>query len=84
MDIEEYKLVEDCIICIEELLNNIVILSCHHRYHYHCIQQWFLKKGLLSCPLCCKEVEIVNIINPIIETNNIEEHNNNCPCCIIL
>ena len=64
---------QECIICLEILNNDIVILSCGHNFHYKCIQDWIKsKKSLVNfCPLCndYKNVEIVNIINnePIIE-----------------
>ena len=35
---------DECIICLEDLKNNIVVLDCNHIYHYSCIQHWFLNK----------------------------------------
>ena len=60
---ESSKEFEECVICLEDLKENIVILNCKHIYHYSCIQQWFFKKKRLSCPMCRGESEIVNILN---------------------
>ena len=57
------KKYDECVICLEDLINNIVVLDCNHKYHYDCIQCWFLKKNKLKCPLCRCDSEIVNIIN---------------------
>lgn len=55
----------ECIICLEELEDDICVLSCNHRYHYNCIQQWSNKINNFSnlCCICEKRCEIVNIIN---------------------
>ena len=94
---ESPKEFEECIICLEDLKENIVILNCKHRYHYSCIQQWFFKKKSLSCPMCRGESEIVNILNethkkgtnmdmPKIKLRRINSSNiiHNSDCCIIL
>ena len=96
---ESPKEFEECIICLEYLKENIVVLNCKHRYHYQCIQEWFLKKKHLSCPLCCGESEIINILNethkintnmdmdmPKIKLRRINSSNifRNSDCCIIL
>lgn len=86
---------QECIICLEELSNDIAILSCGHNYHYKCIQNWIKsKKTLLNiCPLCNENtnVEILNILNekPEGEELNVQEQsdnlsNNNSWCCNIL
>lgn len=74
MDLNVSKKYEECIICLEDLKNNIVVLNCNHRYHYVCIQSWFLKKNTLKCPLCRCDSEIVNILDNIVETSNISPH----------
>ena len=57
----------ECIICLEDLQNDIAILSCGHNYHYKCIKNWIKsKKTLINiCPLCNENtnVEILNILN---------------------
>ena len=71
----------ECIICLEPLNNNIAILSCNHKYHYHCIQQWISKKNSLTkiCTICEHNVEIINITQSSnaetqTETQNAEPH----------
>jgi hypothetical protein len=39
---------EECSICLEELLGEIVILKCTHKFHNDCIK--IVKSG--QCPLC--------------------------------
>ena len=35
-------MVQECIICLEELKTDIAVLSCIHKNHYHykCLQEW--------------------------------------------
>lgn len=40
----------ECMICLDETLNNKFLLPCGHCYHYNCILSWFEKKK--SCPTC--------------------------------
>lgn len=47
--------VESCIICYEELENSatneiVSVPSCHHTFHYECIQLWI--DYLATCPIC--------------------------------
>ena len=56
----------ECIICFESLNKyKLIILSCNHKYHYHCLQPWINKKKTLVklCPICENDVEIINIID---------------------
>jgi hypothetical protein len=41
-----------CCICQEAIQTNDVLrrLKCHHEYHIHCIDKWFIGKN--KCPLC--------------------------------
>ena len=67
---------EECIICLETLnnSNNIVTLSCNHKYHYKCVHDWSVKKNSNTnyplCPLCGKQKEIINIENFKIKKKN--------------
>ena len=74
----------ECIICLEELKDNIVVLSCHHKNHYHydCLKKWIKQKNTLTkiCTICYTDVEILNIINPTIEEKKKPIFN----CCYIL
>ena len=55
----------ECIICLEELTNNIVVLSCPHKNHYHydCLINWIKQSNTLTkiCTICDTPVEILNI-----------------------
>ena len=44
--------VVNCMICLEELVAGTEVkrLPCSHRFHGHCIDGWFARRG--SCPLC--------------------------------
>jgi len=72
----------ECVICLEPLVDDIVVLSCIHKnnYHYECIKKWINKGSTLTkiCTICDENVEILNIINPI------EKETKNKKCCTIL
>ena len=62
----------ECSICLEKLEGTIVILSCKHRYHGKCIEDWFNSRAVTSeniCPECNIDAEIESIID--IPINNI-------------
>lgn len=47
----------ECSICLGTTLEEeIVILSCEHKYHRSCSEFWFLKYNQTTCPLCRKLV----------------------------
>jgi len=50
-DLEEIK-GETCIVCYDtyKVQDQLVTLSCKHRYHYNCIYKWL--KNSLTCPVC--------------------------------
>lgn len=65
----------ECIICFENLnCDNIALLSCGHKYHYKCIQNWINSKKTLTniCPVCNegKNVEIINIYKTQLSQDN--------------
>jgi len=49
---------ETCSICIEPYLikQKILILSCDHKFHSHCIKEWFEKE--LTCPICRQSLQL--------------------------
>lgn len=61
----------ECIICLEELDEDIVILSCKHSemYHFTCLKEWINNQNLTNkiCTICEDDVEILNIVNEPIE-----------------
>jgi len=44
---------ETCAICLEDFQDgeNLRILPCHHHFHMHCIDPWFLCRKR-TCPIC--------------------------------
>ena len=57
---------EECSICLNNLENEVSILTCGHYFHYTCLGQWIYKckndNKQIICPLCKQEFEIKNII----------------------
>ena len=49
---------EKCMICMEEFLETekLRILTCLHRYHVACIDQWLGEHGL--CPICKEPLDL--------------------------
>ena len=45
---------EECVICILPLLSDegIRTLSCNHRFHETCIEEWMRRSARPQCPLC--------------------------------
>jgi len=78
----------ECIICLEELRDDIVVLSCKHSemYHYKCLQEWIKQKNTTNkiCTICEDNVEILNIINEPIEHRPFKINNGLFSCCSIL
>jgi hypothetical protein len=44
------KLMDECVICLEDSDIDIIRLKCSHRFHKKCIEQWILQKK--ECPIC--------------------------------
>ena len=68
---------EECSICLDELVGSIVILKCTHKYHDICIGTWYesnIKNNTnFVCPQCNTVTDIETIINVEPDTqNNIE------------
>ena len=62
----------ECMICLEEMEDNIAILSCGHKYHFECITAWANKKNDLYkiCTVCPQNNEIINIIDTKVRIDN--------------
>ena len=58
---------EECSICLDELVGSIVILKCKHKYHDICIGTWYesnIKNNTnFVCPQCNTVTDIETIIN---------------------
>jgi hypothetical protein len=46
---------EECSICLEATKGTYLALPCLHKFHLHCIEEWF--KRARTCPLCQRKVE---------------------------
>ena len=44
---------DTCPICLDDVTNGCVKLSCCHQFHQNCIDEWFAT-GSVKCPLCNK------------------------------
>ena len=57
----------ECPICLEEVLKNPLMNSCECKQNYHskCLKKWLHTNN--NCPTCRQNIS--NIDNPIIETN---------------
>ena len=81
-----------CIICLEELDDNIknICINCNIECHTRCLRKWYKSKRKQVCPICLKtkryyekkmlennETETQNISIVLNEENNIEEVENN-------
>ena len=42
--------VEACAICAEELVNEIAMIPCGHRFHGGCLVRWTRRQR--TCPMC--------------------------------
>jgi len=76
-----------CIICLEELNDNIMEAcdKCDINCHNSCLYKWYIKNNVESCPICLKKTDIHNIVKhelfknreQINDENNIDINNNN-------
>ena len=61
---KEFPLVNDaCPICLEAFLDNeeMIVLSCSHGFHEHCLAEWIKQKLLAPCPLCKTQLRVDSI-----------------------
>lgn len=68
-----------CIICLEELDENItnICVKCNVKCHKKCLHNWHKNKRKNICPICLKTKKFYEKKNIRIEENNIEELENN-------
>ena len=69
----------ECMICLEEMKDNIAVLSCGHRYHFDCITAWANKKKDMYkiCTVCPQNNEIINIETKVKKNNNFAKSEKN-------
>jgi len=45
----------ECVICLNDLDEEITELSCHHKFHANCIREWLDANG--KCPICRRVID---------------------------
>jgi hypothetical protein len=48
--VKKTKEIIECSICLENIENDSIVLSCNHSFHKTCIENWFLRDR--TCPMC--------------------------------
>ena len=43
---------DECTICLEAILGDMIRLPCNHRFHMSCVKPWFQEQGQQTCPTC--------------------------------
>ena len=71
--IQKHEKVEpsfECLICFESTMIEVTTLNCNHKFHFNCLSEWdkirktkysHSKSGILECPNCMTDREIINI-----------------------
>ena len=56
-------IVDECHICLDELVGELCVVSCGHHFHYQCVKEWMEKNKNFQKPCCiCENItEITNI-----------------------
>lgn len=60
----------ECVICLDPLKPDDLSLSCCHRFHKTCLQDYQEYSNSHTCPVCDREIENL-FINPITKTHYI-------------
>lgn len=56
-------IVDECHICLEELVGELCVLSCGHHFHYQCVKDWMDKNKDYQKPCCiCENITEINNI----------------------
>lgn len=71
----------ECLICLESIddqKTDIPVLKCNCKGDYHdkCINEWFIAKGSIVCPICLSEFNDTHII--VLRTSYLESSNKYC------
>jgi hypothetical protein len=43
---------DECSICLDAILGDLIRLPCNHRFHVNCVKPWFHDQGQHTCPTC--------------------------------
>ena len=47
---------EKCVICLNKLNQDIIMLNCEHLFHYNCIIDWNIYGNGKRCPICRQNI----------------------------
>ena len=62
-----------CLICYDELDNNISILNCGHKYHNECILMTYKNEKKKQCPYCRSDGGYLKLLPGVIPVYNIHK-----------
>jgi hypothetical protein len=71
----------ECVICLEEMLDEVAVLSCGHKYHFSCLSEWCNSNVNSTynklCTICRDtDTEIVNVISKFDDIVTLEDNYN--------
>ena len=64
-----------CVVCLQELCNNLTCTPCGHVFHHKCIRKCLESK--VSCPLCREKTSNNKLLNISFEINSCKNSSNN-------
>ncbi|EAR85648.2 C3HC4 type (RING finger) zinc finger protein (macronuclear) [Tetrahymena thermophila SB210] len=67
--VDDEKINNQCLVCIEEIKDECILNPCQHKYCYPCIFDWMKQKQ--RCPLCNNEVVEIIKTNQNAEADNL-------------
>lgn len=61
--------VQDCLICLDDIITDKITLACSHIFHANCLNSWLnARVDLKSCPVCSRIV-LIDLTERLDETN---------------
>jgi len=61
-NIDTTNINNECVICLEDIDNNKVILNCNHAFHKKCALNWMGVSQ--NCPICRKDTKYILNLEP--------------------
>ncbi len=71
-----------CIICQEDINNDVKFLDCIHKFHVNCIDKWLLESN--TCPVCRIYINTFNTNNISIPPITVNANNINIPLITVM
>ena len=62
IDTTNININNECVICLEDIDNNKVILNCNHAFHKKCALNWMAVSQ--NCPICRKDTKYILNLEP--------------------